>query len=1032
MSGTSRRFRNGGGRVTDAATSTSVGSAEAGRSSVAPAKDEGGFLGWAKRAGNWVGDKWDATTEAVGGFISDTSELVGDVADVVTGTDLDYEDGKLTVSTDLDEVADLMPARLASQFQLDREASDNRVAITVDRSAGTITLRSDQIALSGIDLAAVAAGATQASDVEIVLTDPDGKLSVFGGLTDLENYNIQVKVGGVDMTDLALKDAQGRTQTEVGSAELQGLSFAGTREDGGISAQVGLQSAVVKGLNGETTADRLDVQGLTGSLSANGEQGSLGVESLGAKGFVSEKGRGDASIQGLDVDIDNRGGGLPFLDNKKDAIQARALVRAGKLSEVTAGSTELGYLDIAGADLGWDQEGSLVSGTVDSLGMGGLDGATDVDRAAVTGAEFAFSPGESLSLDAESVQASGVSVQGNKKSPSGGGMDVSANVGKLDIADLALPGGVGLQRVQSTDVGFAKDEKGITATSGYAAVSGVEAGEMSLGSATGGGVVFESSGDQLRLQAAALDAADFEHGKMGIGSASVKGADIAVDSGGVDARASSVAAGGVRYGELGADGVSGSGVRFQRDRGTGEVTGSASRVGVDGLDAGKASAERIDVQDLGLSLGGGSGRVTADEVSAKNLAAGKFSSAGIIGTGTDLQFGEKSGIGIGVDQAKLTDWSNAGKLGASESTARDAQIQLDKGRFGLDVASGDATGFEAGGVSIDAVEFAELGLDAKKSTQSVDLQLGSAGFTGLRSEQASVGSGEVSGASLQGSGGDIRLGIDALDARDLELGASSSGVGSKRNGLLDAASLVRSGSALVDDVDLSASIGLQSGEIGKGFGSLGVEEGTVADARVVARDGQFTRDTRVDLNKSLDGPLWTTGRGAYVDEKDRLRADVGGGPDINVGKKINKGLGIDSKSLASIEQYGAAIADGMGGPSKKKPGDKPSIVDLDGLDASGTIGLKSGTLDAGIGSAQLDSSKKGSNLVEVEVRGKRVQVDIDRLDLAAIALSTGELDVTVADADLEAAGVLLDGNNGDLDATLASIRLRKIELSKGK
>ena len=85
--------------------------------------------------------------------------------------------------------------------------------------------------------------------------------------------------------------------------------------------------------------------------------------------------------------------------------------------------------------------------------------------------------------------------------------------------------------------------------------------------------------------------------------------------------------------------------------------------------------------------------------------------------------------------------------------------------------------------------------------------------------------------------------LERLQVQDAQVSTSGSGSG---GGKADSAALLGSASRLVDDANITGSVGLNAGEAG----SLTVRDGTTASGQIRIRDNHLDeRNTRIDLSR---------------------------------------------------------------------------------------------------------------------------------------------------------------------------------------
>ena len=106
-------------------------------------QNDGHVLNWFKGAGQWIADKYEDTTQAIGDFAHRTGQSANELVEVISSTDISFEDG-MSIRTDLDEVMDVLDPILGDLIAFDREKSDNEVQLKVEKD-GSIRIQTSPL-----------------------------------------------------------------------------------------------------------------------------------------------------------------------------------------------------------------------------------------------------------------------------------------------------------------------------------------------------------------------------------------------------------------------------------------------------------------------------------------------------------------------------------------------------------------------------------------------------------------------------------------------------------------------------------------------------------------------------------------------------------------------------------------------------------------------------------------------------------------------------------------------------------------------
>lgn len=773
------------------------GSSQRGEPSSSPAAPQAEAPSWWERAGSWIADTYEDVSTAVGDTIDTVSDTVSDTWDVLASSDMDvnWRERKLSVSTDMDEVLDLMPADVQAALQLDREAAGaNEVEMELDYRGNAVTIVSKDLRINAVDTPELSAGRTSLSNVRITLRG-DGGLPLVG---NAKSTGVEVSIGGASAEQVRAVTDKGvltAARLALGPTELavtgRGPELP-TGETG--SARFSVANATVEGFSsGQGAAQNLQVDGLSGALDQEAGTGFVSADRIGADG-ASAQGHslGSTSVEGARVDMRQTAAGVQHEVSVRDAV----------FGDVTTASGD----HLAGANIS-GLSGQLGGGQLDlaarELGVRDLSGANQL-RAA--------------QLNDLSVSASGIDGQDWTAQSSVGNLSVegfAAGNLRLDQLDAS-----GLSTTAAGGVGGPTFDAGLDRVQGR----GLSLNRFGMGAFWGAGVEASSAEGGVRASATRFDAAALQAG------------DVSVDTIGVDhfstlqrgrndasyqagrVRASGIGVQDTSVGSLDASGISAD-TRNQifdaqvRQLQAGDLrhgqhsVGSLSASGLNaaggqgnlnvGLDQARVEQVRaaLGEQELllqsgainGLSLDRSGDQLRAD-VLRTDLTEGSFGAHRFGSIGID-------GLSAGQD---ASGWSggfsllDARRLSTSGASLDSALVRGASGHHGAAGSGGsieqiDLTGVNAAGASLDRASLGGLS--------------GSHGPDGSRVDLREVG---MVGLSRDG------MGAESLWARNL-YGAQSQGVTTGGLDALGASGLYAPGTTL-DDLTLSRLTGRHAGQ----------------------------------------------------------------------------------------------------------------------------------------------------------------------------------------------------------------------------
>ena len=709
----------------------------------------GGIMGWFRDAGQWVGDTAGAAVDTVSGWAEDTKDAARELWEAAASTDFEWKDGVITVETDLDQVMDLVPADLRAGLALDRNAADNRVAVRLDTNTHELIITSDALEIASYESESLSTGAVSLSGMRVVLSNHSGGLPFLGGDFSMlgfkekdDNLAAQVTVASAIARDVQWRGEGGPLSVQsLALTALTGTLASGKALPGAEAASTDfgfdIEGAVLQGLKSEGhMAESVSVSGASVGMSQAGESAFLEADQVDVRnGALGTESLGSASASGVRVDVDNRGGGALFMDNKADKAKARVAVEAASISDFDGASTDLASGSIAGARASFDTTTGAGDAFAHDIQLGGLDSSwVDVNTLDLDDAGVRYGrsdAGSSVEMSARRAKTDGLAIDTPTKPEGpqqpGAPLDWSANFGAVDMTNTQAAG-AGIASVTARGLRASGHADGLTSTYGaYADEAAITGLSHDLIRADG------LSGTNTSLTGDAHS--------VGIGADHIKGSGISANNVAV-----------------------------------GEVDGWGLDASV-GQDAGALSLDRARMSDALLAdrLSVASGSVdglTASRADGQNTVS--IDSAAVSGVADSV-------TGMRLGEATLHDARTLGTPDVSESTVGNASLR-DLSAPGLGVGQADLSGAVmhrgADGMSGSVAEASattlsladRLAIDSASATGLSGSQMGGVTTAGLRSATATGLSDSVTGATLGGASLTDARGAGSAAAFDASLG----------------------------------------------------------------------------------------------------------------------------------------------------------------------------------------------------------------------------------------------------------------------
>lgn len=871
-----------------------------------PESDSGGVMGWLRSAG----DSIKQGASGVADSAKKWAKVGGDAADL----DYDVGWGKLGVSGTLDQVLKVgvssgkVPPEMLDMLR--GAKSSNKVSLGYDSTSGTATLRADDLHLTNVKASGLTIGSARMKGVTVVLKS--NKLEVFG--SEQKGSSAELRAESVEAESVSYVGADGPVQAD--KLSLGGFSMrASTKGDnplGGsqVDASFDVADAKVQGFRGNQLGLKSgSATGLSGRLDQGGESIGVGAKKVqldGAKAKGASLGNG--SVEGLDMTIGNKGGGMPLLDAKPDALETRTRVKAASVTDFHHPDATIGQGALSEAMVTTGANGA--TGTVgkasakkidttwadaDSVDAGGIrfgsDGkTTKAGVGSITAAKLATPQGGAGKITAKGIDATI------------GGGSTTASVASLEASKLKSSVAKA-SSVRADGLGYSSDGKKSSAKVAGVTVGGVTSDVGAAKQLSASGIQANWGGGKTTATAASAGATGLTSANGGAASVDLKKLSYGSDGVTSTAGVGGVKATGLTSGYGSAAGVTAN--QVGASWGNGNTAATVGSLGVSGLDTEWSKADSVTADKLRYGNNGGSstagadlvratgvhgGKVDADEVSAHGVTStfgggesatdvSKVSAKGLDAFGGSLDQGTLGGIHVSTGDATRATIGSLDASGASYQdlasagtlSARNAGITVRDDGLDANVGSVGLTGLAA--KNLTAQQFGATGIGVKQRGEGTEASIDGASVGGVKiADRFGVGSATVRGAKV-GIDGDTRN-IDLASANAEQVTDTVTGSGVDQVNLRDAALSTTPTGQLAK----VGAIGASGIKVDAGIPSLDDAAPTSAEEQKSASLGNLVRNLtkrvdHADVNADLAvNPLQSTF--ADIDPGTRAKANL--------------------------------------------------------------------------------------------------------------------------------------------------------------
>ncbi|MBM4397748.1 MAG: hypothetical protein FJ087_18925 [Deltaproteobacteria bacterium] len=642
--------------------------------------------GWFSKGAQAIGSAYDTTSKKVGAAYQKTKTALGNTWDVLSNSSGGYADGKLSATTDLDEIQDFLPQTQAL-FDLDESKKGaNKVSVVFDTKEKVMTVTAASLAVKGISFKGLTTGPATVSNLFVRITNP-GHLKGGDRLiskTNPDDMRIDVSIGALDAARCVWQSPKG--PVSIGGLRLTKLNLWIHNRGGGAPFSDAKPDNLLAGFacgaieldgvqGGGIKAESLAIRDSSVLMDQKTETVDVRAGGIAAQGATfNGNAVKEAEATDLKARLVNRGGGLVGMDGKPDNIVKAELWVGG--ARVTGLKTQNGI----------QVDGAAVAGVTSSH-----DRDTNASQASVAAAQVkglnskagALGSGYAENVVAKSTGAPGAEV---RTATVGGAGFEGLDTAKVDAT-----------RGNVTDLKVWKDRKGMGGSLGGAQATGVSVagvgsadrvtvGEVS-GSRSADGTFSAQAGSVgatgIRTKGATVDGATATG--IGVKSLDVEGPEK------VELSVANAGATGIRAGDRTVGGVTGEGLSARTDL-AGTYWANSKKLAATDVDLGKVKARTAGAEGVSAVGGQGEGSLRFDSASATGVQAG------------NATVGE-----VGVNEFR-------GTAGADEGVSATAKVAgvkgLDAGGVHLDsaTATGVRGGAQGGRVSGGADEIAVGGM----------------------------------------------------------------------------------------------------------------------------------------------------------------------------------------------------------------------------------------------------------------------------------------------------------------------------------
>ena len=942
--------------------------------SVAPTRGhQSGMWGWMQGAGDWAAEKYDGITDGIGEWANGVRETTNEIWDVVHSSDFEMEDGIWTLDTDLDEINDLIDIE---GLDFDREASDNQVQMEINRNTGEVIIKCANLAMSSLDFEGFKVGSLNLSGVLISVQNASvgagflGTLSAKRGGKDNAPQDVSINAAKVsaqriEIQDPSILEGEPITLDSIELSDFSVLANGSTElfEDAPNKGSFSVSSAVLTGLktnvNGLESSGSITMQNTSGQFNAN--EGTAGIRTNSLQGTQLQSGTNQlesSQFQNVEANVrgTQSGGFTTNLSSESAAIQ-----------HLDTDKIDANQGSLTGLNAQYNSDTQALTAMINSTSVDGLSGmGVSTDTLSGSGIQIQSDIDDNThSVSGEQLSSSGVTgdfgtienVQAQQFVGTQNNDSTSISLGNATAKNVDIQGN-SADKIQVSDLIGNRNNAGSSLQLGSAVGTNLEGfgGSISTMNATGVSASGNTDLSQSNFSVQTLSGNDVQHQSTNIGEVSIQNLDGKNSGSQIFASIDSATAHNTNVSGVGnAEMISASGAsvsanltddfKYNTNFDTLNIQNAKEDTWGTSIQSGRFNNASLSGNDSSVKGQLGSGSM--NELALQN---GSLESASL----TDAQFSMNNGNGsLDVQQMGFQNGAIGDSISIGEGSINNLQIAGDS-----DQQSG----------SVQSANINQVEINQPQSTTTV----AQAGLTGGHFNHRGDGKGNVGVDNVHGS--DISVNVNDLDKKNNNSKEPITNV--------DLSELLTSGARRLDTADINAQVGMNAGDVGSGFSSIGVDEGTSLNASIQVANNQIQDNSAITTNKPLDSALFTTLNGGYVKDGE-LMADVRGWFDMSISEGVNKNLDLEGSQLHSISDYAEAIANSP--PSENK---SSNPIDFSTLQANGSASLSDGVISAGDTNLTLAGASSGKNQMTFGATEQQIAMRFSQLLASSFQLNT--------------------------------------------
>ncbi|MEC8276548.1 MAG: hypothetical protein VX026_02455 [Myxococcota bacterium] len=991
------------------------------------------IMGWLSSSVDWAAGKFEEAKSSIDGWVDGVTQSAQELLEVARASSIDVNSDRIDITSDLDEILDLLPAGVQQQLQLDRDRSSNEAELSYDLKSGEITIKSPSVAIQGANIDKFSMGAGTLEGVEITIHNASGSIPVIGQFSTNES--------GTPSTSISIKRATANTveiQSENGpigaeQVELNDVRIDLSNEQKGLFSSdeskrtFSVASTNIKGLRtSEISAAELALNETHAQLSE--QNASISAKQIAATQLNHANGQADsAALLGVSAHF------------QMDGNQTTAQLRASQSDVQGLKSNGIGSIDSAKASNVQFSNHEGMNTSADHLSLSNLDTEhIDADSAQLSdlsilrtndGTELTLGSAEAKRLNSETYGTIDSAKLANAAISNRSGIQSSVEQLTLNQVDTDH---VDAAQLSLDSFQVQKHKDGLSTSADTVSVSQLETKDANVRSASLSGINIQHSDGTTRSQLEQGSATGITGHGTTVGNVTVSEIESAHSANQDSLTADSIIISDVENNIASTDKASIEGLSYAHQNGNHSAQLTSAEV-QNTRAHGLGSMENFKTSQLSGHFGQYSQSVEFDQIQGHGLRDDKTTATlgqikiddGKIRNGVDGTHGQLSQLSL------INGQLHNNSIGRLDATGAQAQLTDQGASAAVESASFESAQVADNRLRVDSGQISQAGISTSdihwqealkdnRLANGTEAYLNSALFQGISSEselgKANVSSAEVQGASVQASRTDYSVSAESANLTAAHLQSSQP--------LLDGQgnhdSLIGSIASRVDSGQINAQMNLNEGPIGNGH--LKVKDDTVLDANLAIENNQLSSGSGVQFSKPIDAPLWFTVKGASINEDGKAMADVGGWGNKNITKDINKAAGVSGNQLPNL----GTLVDGFMSNDTKQSSSSEHIVDTQSIQANGHLHFSDGDVRSDNINATLSGASQGANQLTFATEAQKLTASFANFLASSLSISGPNAQINTGSTEALGGNVILDPKRGTANGSVSQINVQDI------